>query len=164
MYLCLYLSLVPSLPLHLFSAGAPGHHLTVPANPCISFPIPIPAGLRHDGNEGTFALWLYIWFNSMITCVCVCVRARAHTQIVNVMMLSGQRPWPHPRDNGHSSGASLLWVPHIHACTQSAFSPLALRLAAGDGRHGDWFLVKCQWRWKYCPKAFSLSLHIYISW
>lgn len=52
MYLCLYLSLVPSLPFHPFSAGALGHHLTAPANPCISFPIPIPAGLWHGGNEG----------------------------------------------------------------------------------------------------------------
>lgn len=51
---CLYLSLVPSFPSHPSSAEALGHHLPAPANPCISFPIPIPAGLWHGGDEGTF--------------------------------------------------------------------------------------------------------------
>lgn len=69
-YILLYLpSLSVSLTLscHLFtptisplppscSAEALGHHPPAPANPCISFPIPIPAGLWHGGDEGTFPL------------------------------------------------------------------------------------------------------------
>ena len=48
---------------------------------------------------------------------------------------------------------------HTHTHTHTPLHPLALGLGAEDGRHGDWFLVKCQWRWKYCPKApHSLSL------
>ena len=62
--LCLYLSLsrvISSPPLSLLSLPpalleALGHHPAAPANPCISFPIPIPAGLWHGGDEGTFPL------------------------------------------------------------------------------------------------------------
>lgn len=202
----LYLSLscVISSPLTISlippscSAEALGHHPTALANPCISFPIPIPAGLWHGGDEGTFPLWLYIWFNGMIIgAVCVCARVCRWRRWW--CWEWERRPWPHPGDNGHICALSLYthtWMcgcvfhppksmladdcAYTHACMAHThthrythrYTPLhllALRLGAVDGRHGDWFLVKCQWRWKYYPKAslfFSLSLclpHTYFS-
>lgn len=109
---CLSLSCVSSLHLHYHfspscSAEALGHHLPAPANPCISFPIAIPAGLWHGGEERTFPLWLYIWFNGVIIgaislslCVCVCGWRGGWCWVGTETLTS-------PRGHGHPCAFSL---------------------------------------------------------
>lgn len=117
LFLCKWLSLSCMSSLHLryhfspsWSAEALGHHPPAPANPCISFPIAIPAGLWHGGDERTFPLWLYIWFNGMIIgaiSVCVCVDGEEDDAEW------GQRPWPHPGDTDICA-LSLSLSTHTH--------------------------------------------------
>lgn len=59
-------------------AEALGRRSSAPANPCISFPIPVPAGLWRCADEGDISsliVYLIQWHDYW-HCVCVCARVR----------------------------------------------------------------------------------------
>lgn len=160
-----------------FLSKALGHHPTAAANPCISFPIPIPSGLWCGGDERTFPLHI---FDSMAWLLqqSVCPRRRCWCRETAWTLTSPRGRWtflwpltlslsfhvfPHhlrghtpclwPWSRCSENCAAFMFLHMCGAALITLSIVIALRWEAVDGRLGDWFLVKCQWRWKYCPKA-----------